>query len=266
MKRILLAGTILAGAMGLAGAADLPTLVKAPSLGPFAVGGSGWYAGIGTEASVENANATGNQIFLTGLAQGSMEATGAAVKGVVGYISGSHGHWWRCEVSAGYQNVTGANNVGSSIAERWSATQECDIGADYIQTLFSALPSLSTTFAFPTFTPSLPGNVAVTSLAPRQYFGALVKEWGVNGQFGTASGTEVAIAPGLKTGFIWQTADATGKSNGRAIDVYASVVWPTKGLTVTGVGATPGGPPLAFGGGASFGPQYSAGIVVDFGI
>jgi hypothetical protein len=270
MKRILLAGIILSALTGLAGAADLaPMAVKAPPLGVFA-GGSGLYWGIGTESSAQNVNSSGNQLLVSGLVSGNIEATGQAVKGVVGYIWGvpgvGFGSWKRVEISAAYQNVTGANAVAGSVASRWSSTAEFDIGADVIAYLFSALPSLSGGSAFNLLTPivpSLPSNIAVVAAPPRQYVGGMVKCEGVSGSIGVGTGAEIACGPGLKTGFIWQTADQAGKPSGKAIDLYASVAWMEKGFSISGVGAAGGGAPV-FAGGMSMGPQYSAGIVVDF--
>jgi hypothetical protein len=263
MKRILLATVALAALCAPALAADLPAKA-APMLTPFNPFTGGFYWGVGTESSAESTQVSGNQLLVTSLAQGNIEATGQAVKGVAGYIWGGPGSWKRVELGVAYQNVTGGGAAVGNVASRWSSTAEFDIGAEILAQIYSVIPAnLSGALAFPSFTPSLPGNITVTAMAPRQYVGALAKCWGVDGSIGTATGAEVACGPGLKTGFLWQTAGATGKSTGHAIDLYASVVWPMRGFTVSGLLASNPGAPM-INGGMDLGPQYSAGIVLDF--
>lgn len=246
-------------------AADLP--VKAPATASFNPLTGGFYWGIGTESSAESTQVSGNQLLVTSLATDKIQATGQAVKGVAGYIWGGPTGWKRIELGVAYQNVTGGGAAAGNLASRWSSTAEFDIGAEILAQVFALLPSLtsggSPFAALTPIVPDLPRNIAVVPVPPRQYVGGLVKCWGVDGQIGGATGAEVACGPGLKTGFLWQTADAAGKFNGKAIDLYASVVWPTKGFDVSGLLASTSGAPMIHAG-MSLGPQYSAGIVLDF--
>lgn len=262
MRRTLIIASTIIASTAAAGAADLVT--KAPKLGSFDLGGAGWYVGAGTEASVERASVSNTNLFATSLVSGNLTATGGTVKGVVGYISGRTANWWYCEAGAGYQNITGANNVGGSFASRWSATQECGFSAALLQKLYDALPNLAGGLSFPTFSPSLPANVLVAS-APRQYVTLGAKESGISGTFGTVAGSSVSFAPMLKTGFLWQTVDSTGKPTGGALDASASVSWPLRGFTVNGVGNS-AGVPVTFSAGESLGPQYTAGLTYKFGL
>jgi hypothetical protein len=263
VKRILLVTTALAALCAPALAADLP-IVKAPMLGSFDPGGHGFYCGLGAEAGVEQANVSGSNLFVTGLASGSLTASGGAVVGACGYINGNALRWWRIEASAGYQNITGANAAVGSVASRWSATQEFDVGFEVFARIFSAIPSLSSTFAFPTFTPQLPANVLVAG-APRQYVGVGFREYGLSGAVATAEGSSWSAAPMLKTGYIWQTLDAAGKQTGGALDAYAYVAFPMRGITIGNVGATAGGPPI-FTAGVKEGTQYGMGLKYDFSL
>ena len=94
---------------------------------------------------------------------------------------------------------------------------------------------------FPSFTPQLPSNVGV-AVTPREYFGVFVTEFGISGTFGAATGQSVGVAPGVRTGYLWQTVDATGRPNGGALDLGVAVDWPTKGATFNNVFAGSGAP------------------------
>lgn len=243
-------------------AADLP--VKAPPMMVYQPSGN-FYFGFGTEAAVAQANVSGNNLFATSLVNGDLKAAGGAVCGVAGYISGDPNRWWRLEASGCYQNITGGTPIAganASVASRWSASQEVDIGFELIQRIFAAVGNLGV--AFPTFQPNLPSNVAVAA-SPRQYVGVGFREFGVDGSFGAASGTSWSAAPMVKTGYLWQTLDANGRLNGGAIDVYAWASFPMRGITIGNAFAA-NGTPLTFGAGANMGTQYGAGIRYDFSL
>lgn len=262
MKRFLLAGAALAVLTTVAGAADLPT--KAPQLTAFNPYTGGFYWGLGTESSAQSTSVSTTQAFATSVVQGNIEATGQSVRGDLGYIWGGPGSWKRVELAVSYQNVTGANNGVGGFASHWSSTAEFDIGAEIFAQVWSVIPAnITNPFSTVSFTPSLPSNVTVVAGAPRQYVGGLVKCEGIEGSIGTANGATVACGPGIKTGYLWQTADATGKFNGHAIDVFVDVAWLQRGFTVNGLlASTPGSPTISAG--INMGPVYSAGIAIDF--
>lgn len=241
-------------------AADMP--VKASPQGLFYTpAGSGFYAGIGTEAAIAQSNVSGTNLFATSLVGGNLKAAGGAVKGVVGYITGNQTRWYRLEASVAYQNITGSNDT-SSVASRWSASQEVDVSVNYLQAVWSAIGNLGVNF--PTFTPVLPSNVAV-SATPRQYVGAGFREFGIDGTFFGGTGSSWSAAPMIKSGFLWQTLDSTGKPNGGALDAFAWVSFPMRGITVGNAFAA-NGAPLTFGAGANMGTQYGLGLHYDFGL
>jgi hypothetical protein len=264
MCKSILATVALAALTLPAYAADMP--VKAPPV-PFTVAASGFYWGVGTYAGVAQSNVSGNNLFATSLVGGNLTADGAGVDVVLGYQHGStallgFGNWWRLQGDVDYQNIQGAVTVpGSSagVASRWAATQEFDVGADVVSYIMGALGP-NAAISFPTFTPSLPANIQVG--VPKQYFGAIVREFGENGNFGAAHGVTVGVAPGIKTGFLFPALDAaTGKPNGGGIDLWASVSWATKGVTLNNVFAA-NGTPLTTGAGALMGTTYLTGISV----
>jgi hypothetical protein len=261
MRKIMLAAAAL-GALPLAlsipaRAADLP--IKAPpmvaAVNPTLI----WYVGLGAEGSTEQADVKGTNLFATSLINqgGSLQASGGAVTGAVGFLNNRQ-RWFRCQATVAYQNIAGANGAIGSLDSRWSATQECDVGYEWLAQITALLPNLINITAFPQ--PGLPSNVAVVSGAPKQYVGVLAKESQLSGQFFGAAGSTWDWAPGFGTGWIWQTADATGKANGGLIDAYLNVTFPQRGFTVAGI-AGPGAP--VFSGGAHLGTQYTVGFRFD---
>lgn len=245
---------------GPAFATDMP--VKAFKATPFLTySGSGFYWGVGTTSGVDQASVNGNNFFATSLASSNLNAAGQSVDVEVGYIWGNasiagFGQWARVFANGSYQNVSGGISVpgdSASVASRWSSMQGVDVGADVFQKLVTAF---NLQVNFPSFTPQLPSNVAVAS-SPRQYFGVFLDEFGVKGSFGLANGVTVATAPGIRSGYLWQTVDITGKPNGGALDLGAAIDWPLKGMTFNNVFA-PGGAPLTTGAGVSLGTQYKA--------
>jgi hypothetical protein len=247
-------------------AADMP--VKAPPQNsPFLLyNGSGFYIGLGTTSAVDQASVNGSNLFASSLVDGNLNAAGQSVDLEVGYIWGNASvagiaQWARVYASGSYQNITGGISVpgnDASVASRWSAMQGIDVGADLVAKILTAT---NLQVAFPSFTPQLPSNVAVAT-TPREYFGAFFDEFGVNGSVGLANGVEVATAPGIRTGYLWQTVDSTGKPNGGALDLGVAVAWPLKGMTFNDVFAA--GHPIQTGAGIDLGTQYKAYIRYDF--
>ncbi len=265
MRKLLLATTALVAiATGPALAADMA--VKAVPPVPFTQAYSDFYWGIGTYAGVAQSNVSGNNLFVTSLVSSNLTADGAGVSGVLGYQHGStamlgFGNWWRLQNAVSYQNIAGGISVAggsAGVASRWAAEQEFDVGADVVSYIMSALGP-NATINFPTFTPQLPANVQVG--VPKQYFGAIVREFGEQGNFGGAHGVTVGVAPGIKTGFLFPTMGADGKTNGGGIDLWASVSWATKGVTLNNVFAA-NGTPLTTGAGALMGTTYLTGLTV----
>ena len=267
MRKLLLLTSALVALASPAMAADI-ALKAAPPV-PFTAGASSFYWGVETYAGVAQSNVSGNNLFATSLVSSNLTADGAGVGGVLGYLHGStatlgFANWWRLQASADYQNVQGAISVpgnSASVASRWSATQEFDLGADVIAYLMSALGP-NATVNFPTFTPQLPANIQVG--VPKQYFGAMIREFGLDGNFGQAHGISVGVAPGIKSGFLYPTLGSDGKPNGGGIDLWASVSWATKGNTLNNVFAA-NGTPLTIGPSADMGTTYLTGITIARG-
>jgi hypothetical protein len=269
MRKIILAAAAMAALSVPAFAADMA--VKAPVVQPvpFTAGASSFYWGVESYAGVAQSSVSGTNLFATSLVSGNLTADGGGIGGVLGYLHGStaalgFGNWWRIQVEADYQNIQGGVSVpgnSASVASRWSATQEFDVGADLVTYIMSALQPNSTS-NFPTFTPVLPANVQVG--LPKEYFGAILREFGLNGNFGAANGVSVAVAPGIKTGFLYPTLGANGLPNGGGIDLWASVSWATKGNTLNNVFAA-NGTPLTIGPSADMGTTYLTGITIARG-
>jgi hypothetical protein len=265
MKRILLTMALLAPT--LAFAADLPRAAAADmpvKTSPPAPPARICYVGVGAEAAEQSTNVSGNNLFVTNALAGNMTAAGGSVDATVGCIFGG-ANWQRAFIGGGYQNVTGANENGS-VASRWHAVAEYDIGFELVQRIIAAVPLQNLVSGWPTFTaPSLPTNVSVAPGAPKQYLGGGLRAWGLSGQFFTAEGSSVAVAPELTTGFIWWTTDPkTGALNGGMLDIYVYAARPIRGFQIDGLGASPGGTPLRFHAGYDEGTLYGTGIRYAF--
>jgi len=265
MRKLLLLTMALTALAVPALAADLP--LKAPAA---TAAGSSWFVGILTEADVAQSSVSGTNVFATSLASGNLTATGGAVGGEVGYVGHCAIGWCRGKLTGEWSNITGTNTVqatattsaaSAAIASRWAATQEFDIGFEWLQKIYAALPTLPVT-NFPTFTP-IPPTVPVG--APRQYVGVGLKEAGISGSFGNANGTTVGAYPMITGGFIWPTLGTDGKPNGGAIDASAGVAFPVKGFTMGNAFAT-NGAPLTLSAGANLGTQYWTRLSYEFGL
>jgi len=262
MRRLLLAGLALA-------TLSLPAFAGgnlwSPS-NPFSVvTGSGFYLGAGTSAAVASENVSGNVISLPGLAGGSVSAAGGAVEIDAGYIWGKCvlNSWCQIEADAKYTNIDGSTSVGT-LSTQWAFAQEFDVGADVLQTILALLPSGSN--PFPTFNPStlLPANIAVAT-TPRGYVGFKQEELLISGNVGGSGGQTWAYAPGVTSGFRWQTLDTNGKPNGGSIKVFADILWPTRGVSIANVFGV-GGAPIVTQANADLKTLYVAGFHYDFGV
>lgn len=264
----LLAATAIIATVLPAQAADLGVapIYKAPFL-PGSTGG--WYIDIGTSAGVAQSSVSGTNLFATSLVSGNLTADGGSVDIGAGYIrnGGPLGTWWQVRVGASYQNISGGTPSGS-VSSRWRVTEEADIGADIFQQALTAVGNvgnISTVFSsLNGFVPALPSNVSVGA-SPRQYVGFVLEESQLQGSFGAAQGQTWSIAPGVKTGWIWQTLGKDNKPNGNALEVWASVAWPTQGATFNNVLAT-NGTPLTIGPAVKEGTTYRAGVDYKFGL
>jgi hypothetical protein len=266
MRKIALAIPLSVAFIASAFAADVPPpfVAKGP-VSPFSTAaGSGWYVGVGTSAAVAASNVSGNVITLPGLTGGSVSAAGGTVDADFGYIWGRCilNTWCQVEVDGKYTNVSGNTDVGS-IAYRWGITQEFDVGADVIQTVLAAFPSLGNPFPSFNATSLLPANVAVSN-TPRGYFGVKNADYLVSGNVGQSGGQTWIDAPGVTTGFRWQTLGSNGLPNGGSLKVFADVMWATKGLSLSNVFGT-GGAPIVTQANASLNTMYVAGLHYDFG-
>lgn len=263
-------GIIAAAALAVATqafAADMPR--KAPPVSPFVnLAKNGFYVGVGTSAALANSNVSGNVISIPGITGGNVNAAGGTIDADVGYIWGSCflNSWCQVEADFKYQNIGGATPLGS-VSSRWAMTQEADIGIDLLQLVLSYVPSLgSSASIFPTIDPTslLPANVKVAN-TPRGYVGFKQEEILVNGQVGQVGGQTWEYAPGVTTGWRWQTLGATGLPNGASIKVFGDILFADKGVTISDLFGV-GGAPVVTQAKAGMNTLYVAGVHVDFGL
>lgn len=258
MKRLLLA-TMALGLATAAHGADL-ALAPLPTKASVVVAPLGfWYVGVGTEIGTEQANVSGNNLFATSLIgqNGNLQASGGAVTAAIGYLNTDPARWRRFQATAAYQNISGADAAIGSVRSPWSATQEFDVGFEWLQQILAVFPALFTAPVFPS--PGLPSNVTVAG-APKQYIGVMAKESMLSGQFLGGSGSTWDWAPGIATGYIWQLTNVAGKPTGGLLDAYLNVSFPQRGFTTSFPGAF-GSP--SFGGAAKLGTQYTVGLRFD---
>lgn len=268
MRRLLIAAAVAAAIATPALAADVtpPNLMKGGPSSPFlTTAGAGPFFGVGTSAAIASSNVSGNVISVPGLSGGDVSAAGGTIDVDVGYIWGRCilNTWCQVEVDGKYTNIVGDTAVGS-ISNRWGVTQELDVGADVIQTVLSAFPNFKN--PWPTLvdpTSLLPANVAVAN-TPRGYIGVKNGDYLIGGNVGRSGGQTWVDAPGLTTGFRWQTLGSNGKPNGGSLKVFADVMWATKGLTLSNVFGA-GGAPIITNANADLKTMYVAGVHYDFG-
>ena len=260
--KLLVAGAI--SALALPAVAQVVT--KAPPPNPFvSLNGSGWYVGAGTSAAVASSNVSGNVISVPGITGGAVSAAGGTVDVDAGYILGKCvlNSWCQVEADVKYTNIDGNNAVGN-ISARWVLTQEFDIGADVIQTVLALLPSANN--PFPSFNPSslLPANIAVAT-TPRGYLGFKQAELLISGNVGQSGGQDWAYAPGVTSGFRWQTLGTNGAPNGGSLKVFADIYWPMRGASVANLFGSSGAP-IVTQASANLNTLYVVGVHFDFGI
>jgi hypothetical protein len=258
MRRLLLS-TMAALALGVtAHAADLGVapLVKAPVLSSSPYTG-GWYWGLGTSVSVANSSVSGTAIIPSDLT-----ADGGAIDGEIGWVGNIQNTWVRLAVDGSYENITGgvaqAPGASASWQDRWAVTERADVNMEIIQSAVAltginlgTFPSIANPAA------ALPAGVKAGT--PIQYLGAILREEAIGGTVGTATGQTWLIAPGVETGWLWPLLNASGQQNGTALDVFAQVDFPTRGMQVSGLFAN-GGAPVVQTGGINIGTEYRAGI------
>lgn len=246
-------------------AADLPLKAPPPAAAPS---GSGWYVGVLTEADVAQSKVSGSNLFAPSLVSGDLTATGGGIGGTVGFIGYTASYWYRLQAAGEWSNISGTNTIAStpttsaasaSVASRWSATFEADVGVEFLQALYSRLPTLPA-ISFPTFAPITPAN---TVGVPRQYVGGGLKVAGLSGNFGNASGQSVGLYPFISSGFIWETVNAAGKSDGGSLDASAGVAFPVHGMQFNNVFAT-NGLPITTNSGINLGTQYWTRLTYNF--
>jgi hypothetical protein len=263
MKFRIAAALVALVASGPAFSADMPVKAE-PS--PFLIyNGSGFYWAVGTSARVADASANGN-LLIGNLLSSNVKAAGGGIDFEVGYIWGKASaigflNWYRVYASATYQNISGSQVATSaatgpqslSVVSRWQAQQGFDVNADLFNYIFS---TFGWSNPFPAFTPQPPSNLTLATI-PHQYVGGFITEVGLGGNFGpSTTGAQIGIAPGVRTGFIWQTLGKDGKPNGAAFDTGVQVAWMTKGVTLNNVFA-PNGAPVALQNGVDMGTTYS---------
>jgi hypothetical protein len=265
MKKFLLLATALS-ACSPAMAADL-MLRKAPAAVAFPYSGSGWYFGVGTKGGVDQVSNSGTALFATSLVGSGLNALGAGVGGDIGYFKtfgpGGVVQWAAFEASAYYQNITasttatnGAAAVPVSYASRWSADQVVKLGGF---NLLTYLPNLG--ISFPAL-PPLPTVGGLNTLQPGlTYVSFGLEEFGVDGQFFTASGSTIGVAPLVGAGVFSEILDTTGKPTGNVLDVGAQVVFADKGLGISNAFSSSGAPVF---GTLSVGRKYEVYAKIDF--
>jgi hypothetical protein len=266
MRKLLLLTTALTALATSAMAADMP--VKAP-ISPFINWtGSGYFWGVGSYAGVAQSSVNGNSLLVPALLSSNITASGGGVEGVFGYVHGNtttvgFGNWYMLEAKGAYQNIQGGIQVPGGDAgffSRWSVTEDACVGADVLTAIGSVVGNIGVNF--PTWAPSPPSNWQVG--LPKQCLGFEIREFGLGGQFGGATGTTVGVAPGAITQFIYPTLGTNGLPNGGAIKAWASMDWNTKGFTFSNVFGKGG--PVGISPGVSEGTTYLAGVDILFSV
>jgi len=256
MRKLLLITTAILALGVTAQAADLGVapLYKAPPASPVT---GGFYWGLGTSVSVANSNVSGTAILPSNLT-----ADGGTIDGEIGWVGNIQNTWVRLAVDGSYENVTGGvaqAGASASWQDRWAVTERADVNMEIIQSAV-ALTGINLG-TFPTIANpagAVPSGLKVGT--PIQYLGAILREESVSGTIASATGQTWLIAPGVETGWLWPLLNAAGKQNGTALDVFAQVDFPTRGMQVSGLFANGGGAPVVQTGGINIGTEYRAGI------
>jgi hypothetical protein len=269
MRRLIVAAlaALAFASPALAQSASPPVATKSQVLpvSPFINYTNGFFVGLGPSAGLAASNVSGNIITLPGLTGGALNAAGGAIDVDFGYVWGHCflNSWCQIEADFSYQNISGGNAVGT-VSSNWILTQEADFGIDILQTVLSYLPGVQN--PFPSFSPTglLPANIAVAA-TPRGYVGFKQAELLVSGNVGAAGGQTWEYAPGVTTGYRWQTLNSAGKPNGASIKIFADAFWADKGVSISNLFGA-GGAPIVTAPKAGMDTLYRFGVHVDFGI
>ena len=254
--------TILATLAGLAiassaSAADLAVKAK-PSFTAYPTS-SGCYWGVNAEAGVARSNVSGNALFVSSFASGSLTASGGSIGGTVGCLKGDVSNWIAIQGSINYTNITGSVPLldgSAGVQSRWSAEQVVKWGG--FPAIFSWLPNLGVNFPVLTTPPVNPPPGFLFGGA-KPYVMAGVREFDNSGWVGLQTGHSIGVAPMLGTGVINTLTDGAGKASGAVMDVYAKVVFAGRGFSIENIGANPN-----LGAAANVGTQYIAGVAVYY--
>lgn len=224
MKKWLLASSLLALSVGMASAADLP-VKAAPIIPQLSLASGGFYMGLWTTGNMGSINVN---TPLAGANPNSITAVEAGIGGLVGYL-------WNMPTCAtcflavegwlGWANING-NSVGFSFSGPLMAKERLLYGAD-TATIAAAFPQL---FPFPV--PPFPSNLGnVTNIKPYLYFAVDEDDVSLN-------------VPGVAENKIWSVSPEFGLgakgqvSNTVAVDVFAGVKLPQKGVCIGVLAAT----------------------------
>lgn len=260
MRKLFLSTMALLALGVSAYAADLGTapLVKAPIASVSSPTAGGFYWGLGTSVSVANSSVSGTAIIPSDLT-----ADGGTIDGEIGWVGSIQNTWVRLAVDGSYENVTGgvsqAPGASATWQNRWAVTERADVNAELIQSAV-ALTGINLG-SFPTIAnPASALPAGIKAGTPIQYLGFILREEPIDGTVGSATGQTVIIAPGVETGWLWPLLNASGQQNGTALDVFAQIDWPTRGVQVSGLFANGGGAPVVQTGNIGIGTEYRAGI------
>lgn len=242
MKRIF-AGVAASLLSTAAFAADMPVKAQPPLV---SYAGSGFYWGITTEGGVQQ-NSLNSGLFVNGLVNGNLSASGGGVGGTIGWLRGNGTRWMAFEVTGMWQNISAAVPVAglnTSMASRWSATQVVKFNG--VEDLLAYLPNLGVTLPGLSV-PAVPfGGVVPNTSHPYMMLG--VTEFGVDSTMGVQSGHTVAIAPLFGMGIKNQLTNSAGQPSSLIVDVSARVEFVSKGVTLDFTNGQP-----------NFGPALKAG-------
>jgi len=213
MKKLLLAGAILAGLLSSALAADLP--VKAPRgfLDSYPSGGCGAYYGIVTEGS---ASPVANSPV-------GATALGGSIGGTFGYTCDRGSTFWFAEVIVAFQNLNGGTN-GFSLSGPVHIEQRIAFGGPINQFL-SILPNLN--FPAVPSIPALPNGV--TAGPQRGYVYASLNQDDISVSYlGLSTGKAWLVSPGVGIGLLSRL------SNGVVVDTWGGLKLQSNSICFSG--------------------------------
>ncbi|SRR5581483_231461 len=214
---VMFAAVTFAASLGVVAevrAADMP--LKAPALNTdYPFNASGFYFGIGSLASSTSPTVNGQ-------VQGSLQALGGSIGGVVGYRLGGKNVSFAVEAAAFYDtgNASACQLASCVVAARFSELDRVKMitPTQNIQNWFPqlGLPDM----------PGVPKLTGVTVSGQNTYIfaGGLIED--VSASIGTAVGRSWQGSPGFGVG------QEIALSNGSALDVWAGYFNPTNGFHV----------------------------------